>query len=77
MLDSGDIGPDQALTTTEEKGAFCLARCTCGWIGPARRARSLARADAGAHSTDRHSSATDATPPPAPPSDQETGRHTR
>ncbi|MFF9280030.1 hypothetical protein [Streptomyces griseosporeus] len=36
-------------TTTVEKGRFCLAHCTCGWRGPARRARSMARADAEAH----------------------------
>ncbi|MFF8972524.1 hypothetical protein [Streptomyces sp. NPDC014995] len=39
-------------TTTVEHGAFCLARCTCGWRGPARRARSLARADAKGHTHD-------------------------
>ncbi|MEU1806688.1 hypothetical protein [Streptomyces sp. NPDC019937] len=77
MLDSGDTGPGQARTTTVEKGAFCLARCTCGWTGPARRARSMARDDASAHTTDRHSSATNGTPPPGMPSDQETGRRTR
>ncbi|MCX4763179.1 hypothetical protein OG562_19775 [Streptomyces sp. NBC_01275] len=36
-------------TTTIEQGRFCLARCTCGWRGPARRARSLARRDAEGH----------------------------
>ncbi|WP_264929321.1 hypothetical protein [Streptomyces sp. A012304] len=36
-------------TSTVEHGPFCLARCTCGWRGPARRARSLARADAAGH----------------------------
>ncbi|MEV5434887.1 hypothetical protein AB0K80_02465 [Streptomyces sp. NPDC052682] len=36
-------------TTTIERGPFCLARCTCGWSGPARRARSLARTDAAEH----------------------------
>ncbi|KUN45175.1 hypothetical protein AQJ27_22065 [Streptomyces olivochromogenes] len=36
-------------TTTIEQGRFCLARCTCGWRGPARRARSLARTDAEGH----------------------------
>ncbi|MHB9860714.1 hypothetical protein [Streptomyces sp. YIM S03343] len=38
-------------TTTVEKGHFCLARCSCGWHGPARRARSLARSDAAGHLT--------------------------
>ncbi|GHG64293.1 hypothetical protein [Streptomyces griseocarneus] len=36
-------------TSTSERGSFCTARCSCGWYGPARRARSLARADADAH----------------------------
>ncbi|GGS58164.1 MULTISPECIES: hypothetical protein [Streptomyces] len=36
-------------TTTVEQGPFCSARCSCGWRGPARRARSLARTDARAH----------------------------
>ncbi|WP_432139546.1 MULTISPECIES: hypothetical protein [unclassified Streptomyces] len=37
------------LTSTVEQGRFCFARCTCGWRGPARRARSLARTDARTH----------------------------
>ncbi|MER5473288.1 hypothetical protein ABZX90_32530 [Streptomyces sp. NPDC002935] len=36
-------------TTTVENGPFCLARCTCGWQGPARRARSQARTDGTIH----------------------------
>ncbi|GAA2130701.1 hypothetical protein [Streptomyces synnematoformans] len=39
-------------TSTSEQGAFAYARCSCGWIGPARRARSRARADAVAHAPD-------------------------
>ncbi|WP_395576671.1 hypothetical protein [Streptomyces sp. BK79] len=39
------------LTTTVEQGRFCLARCVCGWRGPARRARSQARTDARAHAS--------------------------
>ncbi|MCS0638826.1 hypothetical protein NX801_24840 [Streptomyces sp. LP05-1] len=35
--------------TTTERGSFCLARCACGWTGPARRSRDRARADAEAH----------------------------
>ncbi|KAB7834140.1 hypothetical protein J7W19_18380 [Streptomyces mobaraensis NBRC 13819 = DSM 40847] len=35
--------------STSERGAFCSARCTCGWLGPARRARSQARTDADGH----------------------------
>ncbi|MEU1313293.1 hypothetical protein ABZ419_30980 [Streptomyces cinnamoneus] len=35
--------------STSERGSFCTARCSCGWYGPARRARSLARDDAGTH----------------------------
>ncbi|WP_254402374.1 hypothetical protein [Streptomyces sp. AC555_RSS877] len=43
--------PDRTThrTTTVEQGRFCTAHCTCGWRGPARRARSSARADAEAH----------------------------
>ncbi|MFE3887364.1 hypothetical protein ACWIG5_27830 [Streptomyces lydicus] len=36
-------------TSTTERGSFCTARCTCGWRGPARRARSQARTDAERH----------------------------
>ncbi|MCX5532279.1 hypothetical protein OG785_17075 [Streptomyces sp. NBC_00006] len=36
-------------TTVVEQGRFCLARCSCGWRGPARRARSKARSDADDH----------------------------
>ncbi|WP_146225757.1 hypothetical protein ACQ9ZG_17915 [Streptomyces araujoniae] len=39
------------LTTTIERGSFCLARCTCGWSGPARRSRDRARTDATEHLT--------------------------
>lgn len=41
--------PQQHRTTTVDQGRFCVARCTCGWRGPARRARSLARTDAAGH----------------------------
>ncbi|MEU6068950.1 MULTISPECIES: hypothetical protein [Streptomyces] len=52
-------GPDRVRqgqehhTTTHEQGRFCVARCTCGWRGPARRARSQARTDAEGHAADR------------------------
>ncbi|MFE9795186.1 hypothetical protein ACFYRL_26020 [Streptomyces goshikiensis] len=36
-------------TSTTERGSFCLALCTCGWRGPARRSRDLARKDATLH----------------------------
>ncbi|MEU9982546.1 hypothetical protein [Streptomyces sp. NPDC050856] len=36
-------------TTTTERGSFCVARCGCGWAGPARRSRDRARTDADAH----------------------------
>ncbi|MEU8971941.1 hypothetical protein AB0D11_22160 [Streptomyces monashensis] len=46
-------GPERVrrehLTSTTEQGRFCVARCVCGWRGPARRARSQARTDAEAH----------------------------
>ncbi|MEU3738189.1 hypothetical protein AB0E78_14080 [Streptomyces sp. NPDC032198] len=38
-------------TTTVEQGRFCAARCSCGWRGPARRARSKARTDAESHTS--------------------------
>ncbi|MGC0331059.1 hypothetical protein RKD23_004049 [Streptomyces sp. SAI-170] len=41
--------PVEHRTTTVEQGPFCVARCICGWRGPARRARSLARTDAEGH----------------------------
>ncbi|MEU6092987.1 hypothetical protein ABZ865_40790 [Streptomyces sp. NPDC047085] len=37
------------LTSTTDQGRFCVAWCSCGWRGPARRARSQARADAAGH----------------------------
>ncbi|POX41267.1 hypothetical protein C3486_09660 [Streptomyces sp. Ru73] len=49
---AGNGGAGGHRTTTVERGAFCLARCSCGWSGPARRARSQARTDAGRHSGD-------------------------
>ncbi|MER6025317.1 hypothetical protein [Streptomyces sp. NPDC001851] len=51
-------GPEHArsgqehLVTTAEEGRFCVARCSCGWRGPARRARSQARADAEGHAAE-------------------------
>ncbi|WP_119293913.1 hypothetical protein [Streptomyces sp. YIM 130001] len=41
--------PGEHRTTTVEQGRFCSARCSCGWRGPARRARSKARSDATDH----------------------------
>ncbi|WP_236244074.1 hypothetical protein [Streptomyces sp. CC210A] len=41
--------PPAHRTTTTERGSFCLARCDCGWSGPARRSRDRARTDAAAH----------------------------
>ncbi|MFG2194740.1 hypothetical protein [Streptomyces sp. NPDC048639] len=40
---------EQHHTRTVEQGSFCAARCSCGWAGPARRARERARADAARH----------------------------
>ncbi|MYU25819.1 hypothetical protein [Streptomyces sp. SID8352] len=49
--DGPDTDPDttEHRTATIEQGRFCLARCLCGWRGPARRARSQARTDALTH----------------------------
>ncbi|MFE2294327.1 hypothetical protein [Streptomyces sp. NPDC059452] len=41
--------PPSCSATTTERGSFCLARCTCGWAGPARRSRDRARTDAAEH----------------------------
>ncbi|WP_037889795.1 hypothetical protein [Streptomyces sp. NRRL S-87] len=46
-----DASAQVHATETGERGAFCTARCTCGWRGPARRSRDLARKDAAAHET--------------------------
>ncbi|WP_243084887.1 hypothetical protein [Streptomyces sp. 891-h] len=47
-----------------ERGSFCSASCTCGWRGPARRARDRAREDAHAHHQHEHGGGHTATPPP-------------
>ncbi|OPF80432.1 hypothetical protein VT50_0213325 [Streptomyces antioxidans] len=49
-------GRNHLTTTTVERGSFSVARCSCGWHGPARRARAVARDDAADHATARHSS---------------------
>ncbi|OKK13052.1 hypothetical protein AMK16_31440 [Streptomyces sp. CB00455] len=41
--------PAGHTVSTAERGSFCLAVCTCGWSGPARRSRDLARKDADRH----------------------------
>ncbi|MFC3348303.1 hypothetical protein ACFOOM_12900 [Streptomyces echinoruber] len=50
--DTDDDTDGEHRTTTVEQGRFCVARCACGWRGPARRARSAARADAEEHAAD-------------------------
>ncbi|GAA1932796.1 hypothetical protein GCM10009716_44960 [Streptomyces sodiiphilus] len=35
--------------TLSERGPFLAPRCSCGWSGPARRSRPLARDEAAAH----------------------------
>ncbi|MET7379633.1 hypothetical protein ABZT08_12510 [Streptomyces sp. NPDC005526] len=56
MAQQEGLGPDREdqvhRTTTVEQGRFCVAHCVCGWRGPARRARSLARTDARGHATE-------------------------
>ncbi|WNI19709.1 hypothetical protein RLT57_16640 [Streptomyces sp. ITFR-21] len=39
-------------TSLAESGAFVSARCTCGWRGWSRRARTRARRDAAEHAGD-------------------------
>ncbi|CAL9473819.1 hypothetical protein SUDANB120_02897 [Streptomyces sp. enrichment culture] len=41
--------PTAHAASTTERGSFCLAVCGCGWRGPARRSRDLARRDAAEH----------------------------
>ncbi|MDT0343405.1 hypothetical protein [Streptomyces litchfieldiae] len=43
--------PVHAVTLTE-RGPFIAPCCTCGWYGPARRSRPLARTEAAAHVTE-------------------------
>ncbi|MFJ6785720.1 hypothetical protein [Streptomyces yangpuensis] len=43
--------PTAHTTSTADRGSFCLAVCSCGWKGPARRSRDLARKDAAGHET--------------------------
>ncbi|MFD8146063.1 hypothetical protein [Streptomyces sp. NPDC059708] len=43
--------PSGHTTSTAERGSFCLAVCSCGWTGPARRSRDLARKDATRHAS--------------------------
>ncbi|MEV7614497.1 hypothetical protein [Streptomyces sp. NPDC089799] len=52
MTPLADAVPHQRpthLTDTQERGAFALAECSCGWRGPARRSRDKARTDAAEH----------------------------
>ncbi|MCJ0873611.1 hypothetical protein [Streptomyces sp. AP-93] len=44
--------PTGHATSTSDRGSFSLAVCTCGWRGPARRSRDLARKDATGHASD-------------------------
>ncbi|MFF8265137.1 hypothetical protein [Streptomyces virginiae] len=41
--------PTAHTTSTTDRGSFCLAVCSCGWKGPARRSRDVARKDATGH----------------------------
>ncbi|CAM5496281.1 hypothetical protein SAVIM338S_03521 [Streptomyces avidinii] len=46
------LPPPDHDTSTSERGSFSLAACTCGWRGPARRSRDLARKDATRHTSE-------------------------
>ncbi|MGK5530114.1 hypothetical protein [Streptomyces sp. URMC 129] len=59
MHEQGEEEPLPPATTTgehhvtlTERGPFMAPRCTCGWYGPARRSRPLARSEAAAHMAD-------------------------
>ncbi|MET9856764.1 hypothetical protein ABZY57_27970 [Streptomyces sp. NPDC006450] len=43
--------PAGHTTSTSDRGSFSSAVCTCGWRGPARRSRDLARKDAAGHTS--------------------------
>jgi len=45
---AGGAGPGHETSVTE-RGSFISACCSCGWSGPARRARERARRDAREH----------------------------
>ncbi|MDF9814695.1 hypothetical protein [Streptomyces sp. SPB162] len=50
MLIQSDAAPSGThRTMVTDKGSFAAAHCSCGWKGPARRARDRARRDAEAH----------------------------
>ncbi|MYV53799.1 hypothetical protein [Streptomyces sp. SID3212] len=61
MCEQDPSGPPTSphTTSTVERGSFCLARCTCGWSGPARRSRDRARTDAASHKPANRPHATD------------------
>ncbi|NJP67012.1 hypothetical protein [Streptomyces spiramenti] len=40
--------PDHRIDLIE-RGPFLAPRCSCGWFGPARRSRPLARDEAATH----------------------------
>ncbi|MDT0442105.1 hypothetical protein [Streptomyces johnsoniae] len=44
----GPAAPEHHVVLAE-RGPFIAPRCSCGWSGPARRSRPLARAEAAAH----------------------------
>nr|WSX51104.1 hypothetical protein OG409_20525 [Streptomyces sp. NBC_00974] len=47
-----DLPPPGHATSTSDRGSFSLAACACGWRGPARRSRDLARKDAAGHTAE-------------------------
>jgi hypothetical protein len=47
--DEAPARPTDHLITLTERGPFLAPECTCGWRGPARRSRPLARDEAAAH----------------------------
>jgi hypothetical protein len=46
---AGGGGGSAHAISVVERGSFAVARCSCGWKGPARRARDRARRDATDH----------------------------
>jgi hypothetical protein len=52
--DPSDSADDPELVSLAENHGFASARCACGWVGPGRRSRRRARADAEEHLAEAH-----------------------
>ncbi|MEW1913377.1 hypothetical protein AB0442_33990 [Kitasatospora sp. NPDC085895] len=50
--ESVPVPPNAHLVALQERGSFCFASCSCGWLAPGRRSRDRARRDADEHRRD-------------------------